>query len=107
RADQCAGGCIAKSVTMHRITSNELRLDFSITPASALHIPDNPAAPQRFARSTHPESGILSVYIPASTLKGTLRRAAEHVLEGAGLDCCDADHPCSERQTVKQAKNAA
>lgn len=91
---------------MHRITSNELRLDFSIVPASPLCIPESPEAPRRFVRNMHPESGIASIFIPGSTLKGTLRRAAEHVLEGAGQDCCDAEHPCSERQNVKQAKDA-
>jgi CRISPR/Cas system CSM-associated protein Csm3 (group 7 of RAMP superfamily) len=92
---------------MHRLTCNELRLDFEITPASPLCIPENSSPPLRFVRSVHPDSGISSVYIPGSTLKGTLRRAAEHVLEGAGLDCCDAEHPCAERPAVKQAKDAA
>ncbi len=92
---------------MHRVTSNELRLDFSITPVSPLSIPEDRTDRQHFVRSMHPESGVMSIYIPGSTLKGTLRRAAEHVLESAGLDCCDADHPCSERPNVKQAKDAA
>lgn len=92
---------------MHRITSNELRLDFSITPVSPLCIPESSTPPLHFVRSMHPESGVFSVYIPGSTLKGTLRRAAEHVLESAGLDCCDDEHPCSERPAVKQAKDSA
>jgi CRISPR-associated protein Csm3 len=87
---------------MHRLACNELRLDFAIRTVSPLCIQtdDDPA---RFARTVHPYIGQSSIYIPSGTLKGTFRRAAERVLTGAGIDCCDAEHPCSERDSVKRA----
>ncbi len=112
---------------MHRQTANEFRLDFSISTASPLFIPVIPTfavtpsnnlerreratstgtagTPSRFVRAMHPVSNELSVYMPAGTLKGALRRAAESVLLDTGLDCCSAEQPCSERETVKRAKD--
>ena len=92
---------------MHRVTCNEMRLDFSVIPVSPLFIPGDQGESRRFARAVHPGSGQVSLYIPASALKGTLRRAAEDVLEGAGLDCCTRENPCSARDVVKSARGAA
>src|SRR5258708_17172940 len=92
---------------MQRVTFNEMRLDFSVTPVSPLSIPAEQGEAGRFVRAVHPGSGRISLFIPASALKGTLRRAAEDVLEGAGLDCCDRENPCSARDAVKSARGAA
>jgi CRISPR/Cas system CSM-associated protein Csm3 (group 7 of RAMP superfamily) len=90
---------------MHRVTHNELRLDFAISTASPLCIQVRNSSPMRFVRTLHPSGGE-SVYIPGATLKGALRQAAEHVIRGANLDCCDTDHPCSEREQVKRANGS-
>src|SRR5260221_5338570 len=89
---------------MHRLGWNELRLDFAVRTASPLCLPteDDPA---RFVRGIHPFTGQDSVYIPSGALKGAFRRAAEHVLTGAGIDCCDTEHPCSEREAVKRSND--
>ena len=87
---------------MHRLSYNELRLDLAIQTVSPLCI-QNSEVPPRFVRGAHPESGTPSAYIPAGTLKGTLRAASERVLQSAGLDCCDSEHPCAERENVKRA----
>ncbi|HLY24721.1 MAG TPA: RAMP superfamily CRISPR-associated protein [Aggregatilineales bacterium] len=103
---------------MHRQTVNELRLDFSVSTVSPLFIPDRspipanvpsnrePSLPSRFVRAIHPASGERSVFIPASIVKGALRRAAESVLLDARVDCCSAEQACSERQVVQHAKDA-
>jgi CRISPR-associated protein Csm3 len=89
---------------MHNPTYNELRLDFSIIPSSPLCITARDTS--SFVQTIHPIGG-MSVYIPGATLKGTLRRAAEHVVQSAGLDCCEPEHPCAERPSVKQAAERA
>jgi CRISPR/Cas system CSM-associated protein Csm3 (group 7 of RAMP superfamily) len=89
---------------MHRMTCNELRLDLSILPVSPLSIQARGLTPPRFVRAIHPATNALSAYIPGSTLKGTLRYAAEHALRSAGIDCCDPEQPCSEREAVKRAR---
>lgn len=86
---------------MHRTTHNELRLDFTITPTSPLNIQAKSAP--GFVRALHPATIEDSVYIPASTLKGALRTAAEQVSHEAGLDCCDLEHPCADREAVRKA----
>src|SRR4051794_23372106 len=100
---------------MHRIIYNELRLDFSLIPVSPLSIPaipanatllTSPGSPARFVRSAHPSDGTPSAYIPGSTLKGALRHAAEQVAQASGVDCCDTDHPCSERDGVRRSREA-
>ncbi|MEP7289689.1 MAG: RAMP superfamily CRISPR-associated protein [Chloroflexota bacterium] len=91
---------------MHRLTYNELRLDFAIKLASPLSI-QTQELPPHFVRSAHPYDGELSLYIPGGTLKGTLRRAAEHVLQAVKLDCCDSEHSCDTRSTVKSATTPA
>jgi CRISPR/Cas system CSM-associated protein Csm3 (group 7 of RAMP superfamily) len=88
---------------MHRTTLNELRLDFSISLASPLSIQErNADAMPRFVRAMHPEANKPTIYIPGATLKGALRSAAEHVIRGAGLHCCDLEHPCLEADTAKR-----
>src|SRR3954463_9367018 len=87
---------------MHRLACNEMRLDFAIRTASPLCL-QTQDDPTRFVRGIHPFTGQTSIYIPSGALKGAFRRAAEHVLTGAGVDCCDSDHPCSERDAVKRA----
>ncbi len=89
---------------MHNVTYNELRLDFSITPVSPLSIQTAP--PAHFVRAAHPTSGDLTVYIPGTTLRGAMRAAAERILRGAQVDCCDLEHPCAERDRVLAAKRA-
>ncbi len=89
---------------MHNVTYNELRLDFSITPISPLSI--QTAEPAHFVRTAHPSSGDLTVYIPSTTLRGAMRAAAERVLRGAQVDCCEVEHPCSKRDKVLAAKRA-
>jgi CRISPR/Cas system CSM-associated protein Csm3 (group 7 of RAMP superfamily) len=90
---------------MHRLTCNELRLDFTLTPVSPLSIQARDAQPPRFVRAVHPNAAEPSAYIPGSTLKGALRAAAEQVLRSASIDCCDPTHPCSERDMVNQARD--
>jgi CRISPR/Cas system CSM-associated protein Csm3 (group 7 of RAMP superfamily) len=89
---------------MHRVICNELRLDLSITPVSPLSIQARSVTPPRFVRAIHPTANEPSVYIPGSTLKGTLRYAAEQALRSAGIDCCDPEQPCAEREAVKHAR---
>jgi CRISPR-associated protein Csm3 len=89
---------------MHRTTHNELRLDFTITPTSPLTI--QAQSVPGFVRALHPATIEDSAYIPASTLKGALRTAAERVCLEAGLDCCDLEHPCADRESVRKAKQA-
>ncbi len=89
---------------MHQFTANELRLDFLITPVSPLSIQTHASIPPRFVRAIHPDANVPSIYIPASTMKGSLRFGAEQTLRSAGMDCCDPDHPCAERDAVKQAR---
>jgi CRISPR/Cas system CSM-associated protein Csm3 (group 7 of RAMP superfamily) len=89
---------------MHRTTHNELRLDFMITPTSPLSIQAKTVP--GFVRALHPATIEDSAYIPASTLKGALRTAAEQVCREAGLDCCDLEHPCADRESVRKAKQA-
>src|SRR5688572_2335638 len=89
---------------MHRMTCNELRLDMVISTASPLSIQTDDG---HFVRSIHPAHGEPSIYIPAGTLKGALRRASEHVFHSAGLDICTSDQPCSERDAVKRARSSA
>jgi CRISPR/Cas system CSM-associated protein Csm3 (group 7 of RAMP superfamily) len=80
---------------MHRTTLNELRLNFSIALVSPLSIQErNADTMSRFVRAVHPEANKPTVYIPGATLKGALRSAAEHVVRGAGLHCCDLERPC-------------
>jgi CRISPR/Cas system CSM-associated protein Csm3 (group 7 of RAMP superfamily) len=92
---------------MHRTTYNELRLDVALTTASPISVQMPPTAGTlpRVVRSPHPETGTQTAYIPGGTLKGMLRRAAEQIFTGAGLDCCDSEHPCSERESVKRASD--
>src|SRR5258708_37232145 len=84
-----------------------MRLAFSVTPVGPFFIPAEQTEGKRFGRAVHPVSGRVGLVMPASALKGTLRRAAEDVLEGAGLDCCDRENPCSAREAVKSARGAA
>ncbi len=92
---------------MHRLTCNELRLDFSLTPLSPLSIPARDVTPPRFVRAVHPGAGEPSAYIPGSTLKGALRTAAEQILRSAAIDCCDREYPCSNRDGVTRARGGA
>lgn len=84
-------------------TLNELRLEFELTLNSPLCVGSAEGA---FPRGAHPNGGQPSLYIPASTLKGALRRAAESVFEAVGVTCCSAAEPCAQRESVKQAKGA-
>jgi CRISPR/Cas system CSM-associated protein Csm3 (group 7 of RAMP superfamily) len=92
---------------MHRLICNEFRLDFTLTPVSPLSIQARDAERPRFVRAIHPHAHEPSVYIPAATLKGALRTAAELVLRGASVDCCDVAQPCSDREMVKRARDSA
>src|SRR5258708_34112127 len=90
---------------MHRATFNELRLDYAITTVSPLCIQARDT--KRFVTTTHPGNGGLSVYVPAATLKGTMRSAAEHVIGSSGLDCSTTDKPCSQRENLNPAATSA
>jgi CRISPR/Cas system CSM-associated protein Csm3 (group 7 of RAMP superfamily) len=89
---------------MHSVTRNELRLDFSIISVSPLSIQNKGETPQ-FVRALHPDGDELSIYVPSSTLKGALRSTSEQILRGDGIPACDPEHPCAERESVKQAKD--
>jgi CRISPR/Cas system CSM-associated protein Csm3 (group 7 of RAMP superfamily) len=88
---------------MHRLICNELRVDFSVVLLSPISILEQDGS--QFVHAVHPGTGEASAFIPGPTLRGALRAGAEQVVRSAGIECCDPDQPCSERQQVKQAKD--
>lgn len=80
---------------MHRKLVNELRLAFRIRPEGPLLIKSGQEAgadptllDMNFVRTTHAELG-RTVYLPGSSLKGTVRSYCEKIGRTVGLDVCD------------------
>lgn len=102
---------------MHKRLLNELTLFFDLEPASPLLIKSgreagaDPTLPDmNFVRATPPGGGEPTVFLPGSSLKGTLRSYVEKVLrtvwtEGGPEWCCDPfddKTACGRRLTGRQ-----
>jgi len=80
---------------MHKRLVNELRLDFLIAPQGPLLIKSGKEAgadptllDMNFVRTNHAELG-RTVYLPGSSLKGTVRSYCEKIGRTVGLDVCN------------------
>jgi CRISPR-associated RAMP protein (TIGR02581 family) len=102
---------------MHKKLVNELRLTFLIRPQGPLLIKSGREAgadptllDMNFVRTTHAELG-RTVYLPGSSLKGTLRSYCEKIGRTVGLGVCnplDMKSSCGRRweRTAKTASGA-
>jgi CRISPR-associated RAMP protein (TIGR02581 family) len=84
-----------RGVAMHKKLVNELRLTFRIKPQGPLLIKSGREAgadptllDMNFVRTTHAELG-RTVYLPGSSLKGTVRSYCEKIGRTVGLKVCD------------------
>lgn len=80
---------------MHKQLVNEIRLWFSVRPQGPLLIKSGKGAgvdptllDMNFVRTNHGELGP-TVYLPGSSLKGTIRSYSEKVARTVGVFCCD------------------
>jgi len=90
---------------MHRTIRNALQLEIRLTPITPLAIASGENG--LFVRYLHPRENVPTAYVPGTTLKGALRRAAEQIVQAAGLDCCSQAEPCSARESVRTAADGA
>jgi len=90
---------------MHKQLVNELRLDFVIKPQGPLLIKSGKEAgadptllDMNFVRTHHALLGE-TIYLPGSSLKGTLRSYCEKIVRTVGVNCCDplGDRSCGRR----------
>jgi len=100
---------------MHKQTVNELRLDVSITPQGPLLIKSGKEAgadptllDMNFVRTVHAQLGE-TVYLPGSSLKGTLRSYCEKIARTVGARCCDplSGDSCGKRQEATRESSGA
>jgi len=98
---------------MHKRILNELSITFRLSPHNAPLLiksgreggADPMMLDMNFVRTTHPETGHPTVYLPGSSLKGTLRAHCERVAravrpEGNARWCCDPFDEDSCGQTL-------
>jgi CRISPR/Cas system CSM-associated protein Csm3 (group 7 of RAMP superfamily) len=100
---------------MHKKLVNELRLTFRIKPEGPLLIKSGQEAgadptllDMNFVRTDHGELGS-TVYLPGSSLKGTVRSYCEKIGRTVGLDVCnplDMRESCG-RKLERKAKMAS
>jgi CRISPR-associated RAMP protein (TIGR02581 family) len=104
---------------MHKRTLNELTLTFDLMPDNAPLLiksgreagADPTLLDMNFVRTTHPKTGKETVFLPGSSLKGTLRSYCERVARsvkptGDPTWCCDpfdSDKSCSARLKNKES----
>lgn len=90
---------------MHKQLVNELRLEFVIRPQGPLLIKSGQEAgadptllDMNFVRTQHGELGE-TIYLPGSSLKGTLRSYCEKIARTVGVKCCDplSNDSCGRR----------
>ncbi len=100
---------------MHKQLVNELRLWFSLRPAGPLLIKSGKgggAAPMlldmNFVRVHHGELGD-TVYLPGSSLKGTLRSYSEKIARTVNVFCCDplGKESCGQRLERQRGLDSA
>lgn len=98
---------------MHKQTVNELRLEVSITPQGPLLIKSGKEAgadptllDMNFVRTVHAQLGE-TVYLPGSSLKGTLRSYCEKIARTVGVSCCDplSGESCGKRQEAMRGSS--
>lgn len=102
---------------MHKRILNELTLKFDIAPHDAPLLiksgreagADPTLLDMNFVRTTHPQTGKRTVFLPGSSLKGTLRSYAERVARSVKPDgrdewCCNpfGEHACGKRHEEKK-----
>ena len=99
---------------MHKRLVNELRLDFLIAPQGPLLIKSGKEAgadptllDMNFVRTNHIELG-RTVYLPGSSLKGTVRSYCEKIGRTVGLEVCNplSDESCG-RRLERKARRAS
>lgn len=79
---------------MHKRFYNQARLDFVLEPRgpvlvkSGIETPDPTRPDMEFVRTRVPDLGE-TIYLPGTSLKGTLRSQAERSLAGLGVTICD------------------
>lgn len=100
---------------MHKQIVNELRLHMTITPQGPLLIKSGKEAgadptllDMNFVRTVHAELGE-TVYLPGSSLKGTLRSYCEKIARTVGVSCCDplGEESCGKRQEAVKGRSGA
>lgn len=95
---------------MHKRLVNELRLDFRIAPQGPLLIKSGQEAgadptllDMNFVRTNHAELG-RTVFLPGSSLKGTVRSYCEKIGRTVGLNVCD---PLGSKSCGRQLEQKA
>jgi len=100
---------------MHKRLVNELRLDFQIAPQGPLLIKSGQEAgadptllDMNFVRTNHAELG-RTVFLPGSSLKGTVRSYCEKIGRTVGLNVCDplGSESCGRRLERKARTGSA
>lgn len=91
---------------MHKQIVNELRLAYAIEPRGPILIKSGKEAgadptllDMNFVRLDHAALGRATVYLPGSSLKGTVRSYCEKIARTVGADCCDplSQNACDKR----------
>ena len=95
---------------MHKQLVNELRLEFVIRPQGPLLIKSGQEAgadptllDMNFVRTEHGELGE-TIYLPGSSLKGTLRSYCEKIARTVGVKCCD---PLGDKSCGREMERAS
>lgn len=97
---------------MHRRSLNHATLSFVLRPRGPLLVKSglesaDPTRPgMEFVRTRHPALGE-TVYIPGTSLKGTLRSQAERLLSGVGVSVCSPFHGQSECRAKSHDREAS